>query len=48
MSEAKGTNAKTGTSTVWQIVGRLIVAAIVFYADECVLRGSGDGGRIGQ
>ncbi len=29
MSEAKGTNAKTGTSTVLQIVGRLIVAAIV-------------------
>ena len=29
MSEAKGTNAKTGTSTVWQIVGRLATAAIV-------------------
>ena len=29
MSEARGTNAKTGTSTVWQIVGRLVTAAIV-------------------
>ncbi len=29
MSEARGTNTKTGTSTVWQIVGRLITAAIV-------------------
>lgn len=29
MSEARGTNVKTGTSTVWQIVGRLITAAIV-------------------
>ena len=29
MSEARGNNAKTGTSTVWQIVGRLITAAIV-------------------
>ena len=29
MSEVKGTNAKTGTSTVWQIIGRLVVAAIV-------------------
>ena len=29
MSEANGSNAKTGASTVWQIVGRLIVAAIV-------------------
>ena len=29
MSEARGTNTKTGTSTVWQIVGRLVVAAIV-------------------
>lgn len=29
MSEARGTNAKTGTSTVWQIVGRLVAAAVV-------------------
>ena len=29
MSEARGTNTKTGTSTVWQIVGRLVTAAIV-------------------
>ena len=29
MSETRGTNTKTGTSTVWQIVGRLITAAIV-------------------
>ena len=29
MSEARGTNTKSGTSTVWQIVGRLVVAAIV-------------------
>ena len=29
MSEARGTNAKTGTSTIWQIVGRLVTAAIV-------------------
>ena len=29
MSEARGTNTKTGTSTVWQIVGRLVVATIV-------------------
>ena len=29
MSETRGTNAKTGTSTVWQIVGRLVAAAIV-------------------
>ena len=29
MSEARGTNTKTGTSTVWQIVGRLITASIV-------------------
>ena len=29
MSEARGTNAKTGTSTVLQIVGRLVTAAIV-------------------
>ena len=29
MSEARGTNTKTGTSTVWQIVARLITAAIV-------------------
>ena len=29
MSEARGTNTKTGTSTVWQVVGRLITAAIV-------------------
>ena len=29
MSEAQGTHSKTGTSTVWQIVGRLIASAIV-------------------
>ena len=29
MSEARGTNTKTGTSTVWQIIGRLVTAAIV-------------------
>ena len=29
MSEAQGTHSKSGTSTVWQIVGRLITAAIV-------------------
>ena len=29
MSEARGTNTKTGTSTIWQIIGRLITAAIV-------------------
>ena len=29
MSKARGTNTKTGTSTVWQIVGRLVVATIV-------------------
>ncbi len=29
MSETRGTNAKTGSSTVWQIVGRLVTAAIV-------------------
>ena len=29
MSEARGTNTRTGTSTVWQIVGRLVTAAIV-------------------
>ncbi len=29
MSEARETNTKTGTSTVWQIIGRLITAAIV-------------------
>ena len=29
MSETRETNTKTGTSTVWQIVGRLITAAIV-------------------
>ncbi len=29
MSETRGTDAKTGSSTVWQIVGRLVAAAIV-------------------
>ena len=29
MSEARGSSTKTGTSTVWQIVGRLVTAAIV-------------------
>ncbi len=29
MSETRETNTRTGTSTVWQIVGRLITAAIV-------------------
>ena len=29
MSETRGTNAKTGTSTVWQILGRLVTAGIV-------------------
>lgn len=29
MSEAQGTHSKSGTSTVWQIVGRLIASAVV-------------------
>ena len=29
MSEAQGTHSKSGTSTVWQIVGRLVAAAVV-------------------
>ena len=29
MSEAQGTHSKTGTSTVWQIIGRLIASAVV-------------------
>lgn len=29
MSEAQGTHSKSGTSTVWQIIGRLIASAVV-------------------
>ena len=29
MSEAQGNQVKGGTSTVWQIIGRLIAAAVV-------------------
>lgn len=29
MSEIQGNNVKSGTSTVWQVVGRLIAAAVV-------------------
>ena len=29
MSEAQGTHSKSGTSTVWQVVGRLIASAVV-------------------
>lgn len=29
MSEVQGNNAKSGTSTAWQIIGRLIGAAVV-------------------
>ncbi len=29
MSEAQGSRANSGTSTVWQIVGRLVGAAVV-------------------
>lgn len=29
MSEVQGNQTKTGTSTVWQIIGRLIAAAVV-------------------
>ena len=29
MSEMQGNNVKSGTSTVWQVIGRLIAAAIV-------------------
>ena len=29
MSEMQGNNVKSGTSTVWQVVGRLVAAAVV-------------------
>ena len=29
MSEAQGNQTKSGTSTVWQIIGRLVAAAVV-------------------
>ena len=29
MSEAQNTKVKSGTSTVWQIVGRLVASAVV-------------------